>query len=105
MNILVAGGAGFIGSHLCDALLEKGNRVIVADKLIMGKQNIEHLMENERFKFYEMELADQGNVDRLFSENNIDVVYHMAANSDIQKISMIHFLQQEHCWKVCVKQM
>ena len=85
MNILVAGGAGFIGSHLCDALLEKGNRVIVADKLIMGKQNIEHLMENERFKFYEMELADQGNVDRLFSENNIDVVYHMAANSDIQK--------------------
>lgn len=52
MNILVAGGAGFIGSHLCDALLEKGNRVIVADKLIMGKQNIEHLMENERFKFY-----------------------------------------------------
>ena len=57
MNILVAGGAGFIGSHLCDALLEKGNRVIVADKLIMGKQNIEHLMENERFKFYEMELA------------------------------------------------
>ena len=67
MNILVAGGAGFIGSHLCDALLEKGNRVIVADKLIMGKQNIEHLMENERFKFYEMELADQGNVDRLFS--------------------------------------
>lgn len=85
MNVLVAGGAGFIGSHLCDALIEKGNTVIVADKLIMGSQNIEHLKDTENFKFYEMELADQANVDKLFSENNIDVVYHMAANSDIQK--------------------
>lgn len=85
MNILVAGGAGFIGSHLCDALIEKGNKVIVADKLIMGKRNIKHLEENTFFKFYEMELANQKNVDKLFEENDIDVVYHMAANSDIQK--------------------
>ena len=85
MNILVAGGAGFIGSHLCDALIEKDNKVIVADKLIMGKQNIEHIEGNDSFKFYEMELANQENVDKLFSENKIDVVYHMAANSDIQK--------------------
>lgn len=85
MNILVAGGAGFIGSHLCDALIEKGNKIIVADKLIMGKQNIRHLEENTSFKFYEMELANQENVDRLFTENDINVVYHMAANSDIQK--------------------
>lgn len=85
MNILVAGGAGFIGSHLCDSLIEKGNRVIVADKLIMGKQNIEHLINNPYFKFYELELAEQENVDRIFDENKIDVVYHMAANSDIQK--------------------
>lgn len=48
-------------------------------------QNIEHLEGNDSFKFYEMELADQKNVDKLFSENTIDVVYHMAANSDIQK--------------------
>lgn len=85
MNILVAGGAGFIGSHLCDEILNKGHKVIVADKLIMGDQNIEHLIGNDNIKFYEMELADQANVDRLFSENKIDAVYHMAANSDIQK--------------------
>ena len=85
MNILVAGGAGFIGSHLCDALLSKGNNIIVADKLVMGKNNIAHLKMNESFKFYDMELANQDNVDRLFAENNIDAVYHMAANSDIQK--------------------
>lgn len=85
MNILVAGGAGFIGSHLCDALLSKNNTVIVVDKLIMGSKNIEHLSQNTNFKFYEMELADQDNVDKLFGDNKIDIVYHMAANSDIQK--------------------
>lgn len=85
MNILVAGGAGFIGSHLCDALINRGNMIIVADKLIMGDQNIEHLKGNINFKFYEVELANQENVDRIFSENKIDAVYHMAANSDIQK--------------------
>ena len=85
MNILVAGGAGFIGSHLCDALLSKNNTVIVADKLIMGSKNIEHLSQNTRFMFYEMELANQDNVDKLFKDNKIDIVYHMAANSDIQK--------------------
>lgn len=85
MNILVAGGAGFIGSHLCDALLSKDNTVIVADKLIMGSKNIEHLSQNKNFKFCEMELANQDNVDKLFGDNKIDIVYHMAANSDIQK--------------------
>lgn len=91
MKILVAGGAGFIGSHLCDKLLETGHEIIVADKLIFGRQNIRHLLSNRelnssgKFKFYEMELADQDKVDRLFAENAIDAVYHMAANSDIQK--------------------
>lgn len=85
MNILVAGGAGFIGSHLIDSLLSEGNKVVCADKLIMGKQNIEHLKDNENFRFYEVELADQDKVDQIFVENAIDVVYHLAANSDIQK--------------------
>ena len=91
MKILVAGGAGFIGSHLCDKLLLEGHDVIVADKLIFGDNDIAHLRNDKelnasgRFKFYEMELAVQSNVDRLFEENKIDAVYHLAANSDIQK--------------------
>jgi UDP-glucose 4-epimerase len=90
-NILVAGGAGFIGSHLVDKLLEEGNNVIVADKLVFGKRNIQHLLDDKelnlsgRFKFYQMELADVQNTDILFNENRIDMVYHLAANSDIQK--------------------
>lgn len=85
MNILVAGGAGFIGSHLIDGLIADGHKVICADKLIMGKQNIKHLQENENFKFYEVELADIKKVNQIFDENAINAVYHLAANSDIQK--------------------
>lgn len=85
MNILVAGGAGFIGSHLIDSLLAEEHMVICADKLIMGKQNIAHLEGNKHFRFYEAELANQEEVNRIFSENKVDVVYHLAANSDIQK--------------------
>lgn len=91
MKILVAGGAGFIGSHLIDRLLQEGHTIVCADKLIFGSNDIQHLLNDQKltetgqFKFYEMELADQKNVDRLFKENMIDVVYHLAANSDIQK--------------------
>ena len=85
MNILVAGGAGFIGSHLIDSLLREGHKIVCADKLVMGDGNIAHLKGNADFKFYEMDLAVQENADRLFAENKIDAVYHLAANSDIQK--------------------
>jgi len=85
MSILIAGGAGFIGSHLCDKLIEEGNDIIVADKLIMGKHNIEHLHGNPHFKFLEIELANQNNVDSVFVNYKIDSVYHLAANSDIKR--------------------
>ncbi|MBQ7567075.1 MAG: NAD-dependent epimerase/dehydratase family protein [Oscillospiraceae bacterium] len=85
MNVFVAGGAGFIGSHLIDHLLAEGHTVLCADKLVMGGQNIEHLRDNSAFSFCETELAEQDAVDRIFAENKIDAVYHLAANSDIQK--------------------
>lgn len=91
MNVLVAGGAGFIGSHLVDVLLSNGHNVICADKLIFGSKNIEHLLNNNdlvnsgKFKFYNSELAEQSVVNDIFEENVIDAVYHLAANSDIQK--------------------
>lgn len=91
MTILVAGGAGFIGSHLCDLLLSNGNNVIIADKLIFGDKNIRHLLNDKnlnaagRIKFYKVDLAIQDNVDKIFNENSVDAVYHLAANSDIQK--------------------
>lgn len=85
MNILVTGGAGFIGSHLIDSLIKKGNKVVCADKLIMGDQNIKHIGNNTNFIFYNVELSNQSEVDYLFDKEEIDIVYHLAANSDIQK--------------------
>ncbi len=85
MNILVAGGAGFIGSHLADRLIGQGHTVICADKLNMGSQNIRHLENHSRFVLYTIDLAEQLAVDSIFRKYKIDAVYHLAANSDIQK--------------------
>jgi dTDP-glucose 4,6-dehydratase len=58
-NILVAGGAGFIGSHLCDTLIARGDRVTVVDNLCTGRLgNIEHLLGHERFEFCELDVVD-----------------------------------------------
>lgn len=89
MKVLIAGGAGFIGSHLCDRLLALGHDIVVADKLIFGDTDIRHLLDDtslgNKFKFYNVELTEQENVDNLFADNKIDAVFHLAANSDIQK--------------------
>lgn len=85
MRILLAGGVGFIGSHLADRLLEDGHTVVCADRLIMGSQNIRHLEGSERFLFCKAELADLQETEKLFRQNHFDAVYHLAANSDIQK--------------------
>ncbi len=83
--VLVAGGAGFIGSHLCDSILEMGHDVVCADKLIMGDRNISHLLGRKGFYFENVELAVSNLIDELFDKYDISMVYHLAANSDIQK--------------------
>src|SRR3712207_5415611 len=51
-RILVTGGAGFLGSHLCDLLLARGHSVLCADNLFTGtRRNIEHLLDHKRFEF------------------------------------------------------
>ncbi|MDD4734713.1 MAG: SDR family oxidoreductase [Kiritimatiellae bacterium] len=69
---VVAGGAGFLGSHLCDYLLEKGHRVVCLDNLITGNEaNIEHLSGNERFTFIKHNVTEYidlpGTVDYVFN--------------------------------------
>ncbi|WP_312691997.1 NAD-dependent epimerase/dehydratase family protein [Caproiciproducens sp.] len=85
MNVLVAGGAGFIGSHLIDALLAEGHRVVCIDNFFIGtKKNIEHLSGNPKFTFYEQNICDQDALSAVFDKENFDFVFHLAANSDIQ---------------------
>jgi len=86
MNILITGGAGFIGSHLCDALIKERHNIIVIDNLILGREdNIEHLQNRNDFRFLKENLLNLANLEKIFSVNKFDVVFHMAANSDIQK--------------------
>ena len=74
MNIVVTGGAGFIGSHLCEALLEKGHRVICVDNLFTGrKENIAHLLKNKNFEFIEHDI-----IEPLFLKKSIDQIYNLA---------------------------
>jgi len=74
MNILVTGGAGFIGSHLCEKLLNKGNHVLCLDNLFTGSyKNIEHLLENENFEFIEHDI-----IEPFFYEKQIDQIYNLA---------------------------
>ena len=71
-RILVTGGAGFLGSHLCDRLLAEGNEVLCVDNLFTGrKQNIYHLLDNPRFEFMRHDVTFP-----LFVE--VDAIYNLA---------------------------
>lgn len=85
MKALVAGGAGFIGSHLIDALLAEGYEVVCVDNFFIGtKENIRHLEGDPRFTFYQQDLSDFDKTLEIFEKEKPDHVFHMAANSDIQ---------------------
>lgn len=85
MNILVTGGAGFIGSHLVDALIAMGHKIVVVDNLILGRlENISHLNGNSSFNFFKEDVNNIQAMKVIFTEG-FDMVYHLAANSDIQK--------------------
>lgn len=71
-KILITGGAGFIGSHLCKKLLNEGNYVICLDNFFTGKRrNIEHLLSNPNFELFEHDITEPLNI-------NIDEIYNMA---------------------------
>ncbi len=76
---IVTGGAGFIGSHLCDALIEQGMRVRCLDSLIAGKkENIEHLLSNSAFQFFQKDVTDADGWQEVFG--GADMIFHNAAS-------------------------
>lgn len=80
MNVLVTGGAGFIGSHIVDKLINEGLDVVVIDNLSTGK--LENL--NEKAKFYNLDITSK-QLATVFEKEKIDVVIHQAAQTDVQK--------------------
>ena len=74
-KIVVTGGAGFIGSHLCDALIKKDYQVICVDNLITGSENnIKHLKENKNFRFLKLDVIKDE-----IKEKDIDYIFHLAS--------------------------
>ena len=84
-TVLITGGAGFIGSHLCDFLLNKNFKIICVDNLITGnKKNIEHLSNNQNFKFINQDISKH-----ITINENLDYILHLASPAspvDYQKI-------------------
>ncbi len=73
MNVLVTGGAGFIGSHLCDALIARGDSVVCVDNLLTGsRDNVAHLLEHPRFRYLERDIV------RPFDEP-CEALFHLAS--------------------------
>ena len=81
MKIIVTGGAGFLGSHLCDKLIELGNQVICIDNLLTGSiDNIAHLQNSQDFQFVEADANDSFPEDLDFDE-----LYHLASPASPNK--------------------
>jgi UDP-glucose 4-epimerase len=85
MKILITGGAGFIGSHLVDQLLKKGEIVVSVDNFSNGKKaHLNDALKNKNFHLNDFDLLEKEKLDELFKKEKFDLVYHLAANSDIQ---------------------
>jgi len=94
MKILVTGGAGFIGSHLVDALIAKNHKVVVVDNLSSGKKKF----INGEAKFYKMSVISP-KLKEVFKKEKPEIVYHLAAQKSVP-FSMAHPLQDatENIW-------
>ena len=80
MNILVTGGAGFIGSHIADACIGGGHAVSIIDNLSMGKkENI-----NPKATFHQCDIRDE-KIRSIFEQGRFEVVFHLAAQMDVRK--------------------
>jgi dTDP-glucose 4,6-dehydratase len=74
MRVLVTGGAGFVGSHLCDALLAQGHSVLCVDNLLTGNmRNIEHLRQEPRFEFRDHDVSQP------FDFGKVEYIFHFAS--------------------------
>jgi UDP-glucuronate 4-epimerase len=90
MNLLVTGGAGFIGSHLTERLLKEGHRVMVLDNFdefydpALKRRNLRRALQDSKFRLIEGDLRDPGLLDKIFREEKIDGVTHLAARAGVR---------------------
>ncbi|HVF69365.1 MAG TPA: NAD-dependent epimerase/dehydratase family protein, partial [Xanthomonadales bacterium] len=88
LKILVAGGAGFIGSHLCKRLIEEGNTVYCVDNLITGdKKNVVGLMDHPKFNYIEHDVTKP-----LTQIPEVNLIYHLASPASPNKKSVRSYI-------------
>jgi UDP-glucose 4-epimerase len=82
MKVIITGGAGFIGSHLADFLVDLNYEVVVVDNLSIGRlENISHLLKHPTFTFLQADITNFDKIESIFK--NVDWVFHLAALADI----------------------
>ena len=90
MNILVTGGAGFIGSHLVDRLLELDHRVVVIDNFdpfyprSTKEKNLELAKDSEEFTIYVTDILNKKSIHKIFSDEKFEIVIHLAAKAGVR---------------------
>jgi len=90
MNILVTGGAGFIGSHLVDRLLAEGHRVVCLDNFddfyasALKRRNLTGARKDSKFRLVEGDLRDEGILKRILEEEKVEIVAHLAARAGVR---------------------
>ena len=81
MNVLVTGGAGYIGTHTCVELIDDGHAIIVADNFSNSKPEAVHRVKaitKADFPVYGVDVCDKPSLEQIFTENQIDAVVHLA---------------------------
>ena len=90
MNYLVTGGAGFIGSHLVDRLLAEGQSVVCLDNFddfynpAIKRRNLTRALKDSKFRLVEGDLRDEGLLNRIFQEKEVEIVAHLAARAGVR---------------------
>jgi UDP-glucuronate 4-epimerase len=90
MTILITGGAGFIGSAVAKKLAAKGNKIIIVDNFNnyynpqLKKDRLKHLLEGVDFKLYSIDICDFEALKRIFTENEINIIVHLAAQAGVR---------------------
>ena len=86
MNILVTGGAGYIGSNICKRLIKEGHTVVVVDNLSnSSKECLAELYDSQQFSFYEFDVNNTFKLRGVFDRHPFNMVFHFAGNADTRK--------------------